>query len=176
MPPSTRSRRAAFAQNFAAGGSLADNSISGSLDAHISGRQATPAVRAVVDASDHSRISAVAGEVAFTFSGGAWVGTALSTNEITRDTVASIDGSDTNASATALEVLAMSDAQIEGIAARGDGAQNLCRGRIADHEHDRRLAECAPCLACRDLASKTVTVGANDSSLIILARLARRLS
>ena len=120
-----------------------------------------------MDASDHSRISAVAGEVAFTFSGGASVGAALSTNEITRDTVASIDGAGTNASATALEVLAMSDAQIEGIAAGGVGAQNFAAGGSLTTNTIAGSLDAHLSGGATVAASKTVTVGANDSSLII---------
>ena len=119
----------AFANNFAAGGSLADNAIGGTLDAHISGGvHVLPVTRVTVKADDRTRITAVAGQVAFTTSAGASIGAALATNEITRNTTASIEGAGTTATADALQVLAASDAQIEGIAAGGTGAQSFAAG------------------------------------------------
>ena len=119
-----------------------------------------------MDADDRTRITAVAGQVAFTTSGGVSVGAALSTNNITRNTRASIRGAGTTVTADGIAVLADSDAQIEGIAAGGTGAQSFAAGgSLATNTIAGSLATDVSSGA-QVSGSKQVQVFASDKTLI----------
>ncbi|MDZ4784059.1 MAG: hypothetical protein SGJ19_27745, partial [Planctomycetia bacterium] len=118
----------AGAGTFAAGGSVALNDISNTLDAHISGNTANVSAPGAitVSATDNATIEAFGGGLAG--AGTAAIGAALATNDIGSTLTAFITGATVDSSAATVSVTATANADVTVLTIGGAGAGAFAAG------------------------------------------------
>jgi hypothetical protein len=157
----------AGAGDFALGGSINLNFVRDSLDAYIgdtpAGKSVTAGGNVIVTAGDSSTIGSAAGALAIAIDGAA-IGAAVSTNDISNNVTADIQGA--TVSGYEVEVGTTEDANIDNVTAAGSGAEAFALGGSVSVNLIRNTAQADIASGAKVTGTALVQVSSADTSTI----------